>query len=137
MINPRTGFIHTSYNQAVAATGRLSSNNPNLQNIPIREEKGREIRKSFIPRSDEHVFFSADYSQIELRLMAHMSQDPLMIEAFQKGEDIHTATASKIFEIPSGKGYKRTTEQSQNGKLRHHLWNFSIWTGTADEYLQD
>jgi DNA polymerase-1 len=100
MINPRTGFIHTSYNQAVAATGRLSSNNPNLQNIPIREEKGREIRKSFIPRSDENVFFSADYSQIELRLMAHMSQDPLMIDAFQKGEDIHTATASKIFEVP-------------------------------------
>jgi DNA polymerase-1 len=100
MINPRTGFIHTSYNQAVTATGRLSSNNPNLQNIPIREEKGREIRKSFIPRSEENVFLSADYSQIELRLMAHMSQDPLMIDAFQRGEDIHTATAAKIFEVP-------------------------------------
>ena len=71
-----------------------------MQNIPIREEKGREIRKSFIPRSTENVLFSADYSQIELRLMAHMSQDPLMIDAFQKGEDIHTATASKIFDVP-------------------------------------
>jgi DNA polymerase-1 len=100
MINPRTGFIHTSYNQAVTATGRLSSNNPNLQNIPIREEKGREIRKSFIPRSEENILLSADYSQIELRLMAHMSQDPLMIEAFKKGEDIHIATASKIFGVP-------------------------------------
>jgi DNA polymerase-1 len=97
MVNPRTGLIHTSYNQAVTATGRLSSNNPNLQNIPIREEKGREIRKAFVPRSNEYIFLSADYSQIELRLMAHMSGDPLMREAFQKGEDIHASTASKIF----------------------------------------
>jgi len=97
MINPRTGLIHTSYNQAVAATGRLSSNNPNLQNIPIRQERGREIRKAFVPRSTDNIFFSADYSQIELRLMAHLSRDPLMQEAFRKGEDIHTATAAKIF----------------------------------------
>ena len=97
MINPRTGLVHTSYNQTVTATGRLSSNNPNLQNIPIREEKGREIRKAFVPRGENFIFLSADYSQIELRLMAHMSGDPLMREAFQKGEDIHTSTASKIF----------------------------------------
>ncbi len=119
MINPRTGFIHTSYNQAVAATGRLSSNNPNMQNIPIREEKGREIRKSFIPRSTENVLFSADYSQIELRLMAHMSQDPLMIDAFQKGEDIHTATASKIFEVPP-----ENVTKEQRGKAK--TANFDI-----------
>ena len=124
MINPRTGFIHTSYNQAVAATGRLSSNNPNLQNIPIREEKGREIRKSFIPRSDENVLLSADYSQIELRLMAHMSQDPLLIDAFQKGEDIHTATASKIFEVPP----EQVTKE-QRGKAK--TANFGIIYGIS------
>ncbi|MCK4852839.1 MAG: DNA polymerase I [Bacteroidales bacterium] len=124
MINPRTGFIHTSYNQAVTATGRLSSNNPNLQNIPIREEKGREIRKSFIPRSDENVLLSADYSQIELRLMAHMSQDPLMIDAFQNGEDIHTATASKIFEVPP----EQVTKE-QRGKAK--TANFGIIYGIS------
>lgn len=124
MINTRTGFIHTSYNQAVAATGRLSSNNPNLQNIPIREEKGREIRKSFIPRTDENVLLSADYSQIELRLMAHMSQDPLMIEAFQKGEDIHTATASKIFDVPPEK-----VSKEQRGKAK--TANFGIIYGIS------
>lgn len=124
MINSRTGFIHTSYNQAVAATGRLSSNNPNLQNIPIREEKGREIRKSFIPRSEENVFLSADYSQIELRLMAHMSQDPLMIDAFQRGEDIHTATAAKIFEVPP----EQVTKE-QRGKAK--TANFGIIYGIS------
>lgn len=100
LINRKTGRIHASFNQAVASTGRLSSNNPNLQNIPIREERGREIRKAFIPSGDDHIMLSADYSQIELRLMAHMSQDPSMLEAFQNGEDIHAATASKIFKIP-------------------------------------
>lgn len=100
LVNPRTKRIHTSYNQAVAATGRLSSVNPNLQNIPIREEQGRAIRKSFIPSGNEYVFFSADYSQIELRLMAHLSQDPNLIEAFFNKEDIHAATAAKIFKIP-------------------------------------
>lgn len=124
MINSRTGFIHTSYNQAVAVTGRLSSNNPNLQNIPIREEKGREIRKSFIPRSEENVFLSADYSQIELRLMAHMSQDPLMIDAFQRGEDIHTATAAKIFEVPP----EQVTKE-QRGKAK--TANFGIIYGIS------
>lgn len=100
LVNKKTGKIHTSFNQAVAATGRLSSNNPNLQNIPIRDEKGREIRKAFVPTSDEYVILSADYSQIELRLMAHMSKDPSLLEAFHQGEDIHTATAAKIFKVP-------------------------------------
>ncbi len=100
LINPKTGNIHTSYNQAVAATGRLSSINPNLQNIPIREEQGREIRKAFIPISEDNIFFSADYSQIELRLMAHLSEDPNLMVAFQKNEDIHAATAAKINKIP-------------------------------------
>lgn len=99
LINPRTGKIHTSFNQAVTATGRLSSSNPNLQNIPIREELGRKIRKAFAAGPGE-VFFSADYSQIELRLMAHLSHDPSMIEAFQSGQDIHAATAAKIYHIP-------------------------------------
>ena len=99
LINEKTGKIHTSYNQAVAATGRLSSQNPNLQNIPIREERGREIRKAFIPSDNDHLLLAADYSQIELRLMAHMSQDSNMIEAFNKNVDIHTSTAAKIFHV--------------------------------------
>jgi DNA polymerase-1 len=99
LINKRTGKIHTSFNQAVTTTGRLSSNNPNLQNIPIRDAKGREIRKAFIPSDSEHILLSADYSQIELRLMAHLSQDPGMIGAFRQNEDIHTATAAKIYHI--------------------------------------
>lgn len=99
LINKRTGKIHTSFNQAVAATGRLSSNNPNLQNIPIRDQAGREIRKTFVSSDAEHVFFSADYSQVELRLMAHMSQDKNMLEAFNKGEDIHATTAAKIYGV--------------------------------------
>jgi len=99
LINPKTGKIHTSFNQAVTATGRLSSSNPNLQNIPIREAMGREIRKAFAAGPGE-LFFSADYSQIELRLMAHLSGDPTMIEAFRSGQDIHAATAAKIYKIP-------------------------------------
>ena len=99
LVNPRTGHIHTSYNQAVTATGRLSSSNPNLQNIPIRDENGKEVRKAFIPDEGE-IFFSADYSQIELRLMAHLSQDKNMVEDFNSGHDIHQATAAKIFKVP-------------------------------------
>lgn len=98
LINPRTGKIHTSFNQAVTATGRLSSSNPNLQNIPIRDEDGKEIRKAFIP-DDGCEFFSADYSQIELRIMAHLSEDKNMIDAFMSGYDIHAATAAKIYKI--------------------------------------
>src|SRR5690606_16194533 len=97
LINPKTGRVHTSYNQAVAATGRLSSNNPNLQNIPIKTEKGREVRKAFIPRDSGHILLSADYSQIELRLIAEISKDENMMDAFTKGLDIHTATAAKVY----------------------------------------
>ena len=100
LINPETGKVHTSFNQTVTATGRLSSTNPNLQNIPIRDELGREIRKAFIPDNEDCTFFSADYSQIELRIMAHLSQDEHMIEAFRSGADIHSATAAKIYGIP-------------------------------------
>lgn len=98
LVNPRTGYIHTSYNQAVTTTGRLSSSNPNLQNIPVRDENGKEVRKAFI--ADEGCeFFSADYSQIELRLMAHLSGDKNMVEDFNSGHDIHQATASKVFKV--------------------------------------
>ena len=98
LINPRTGRIHTSFNQAVTATGRLSSSNPNLQNIPVRDDDGKEMRKAFIP-DDGCAFFSADYSQIELRIMAHLSGDENMIDAFRSGHDIHAATAAKIFKV--------------------------------------
>lgn len=100
LINPKSGRVHTSYNQAVAATGRLSSSNPNLQNIPIRSELGRDIRKAFIPSQKDYVILSADYSQIELRLVAHLSQDQTMMDSFKKREDIHAATAAWIFQIP-------------------------------------
>ena len=96
LINPRTGHIHASFNQAITATGRLSSSDPNLQNIPVRDDEGKEIRKCFIPEPN-CLFFSADYSQIELRIMAHLSQDPNMVEAFREGSDIHAATAAKIW----------------------------------------
>jgi DNA polymerase-1 len=99
MINPKTGRVHTSYNQAVAATGRLSSNNPNLQNIPIRTERGREVRKAFIPASSDHIILSADYSQIELRLIAEISREENMLNAFSSGLDIHTATAAKVYGV--------------------------------------
>lgn len=99
MIHPRTGRVHTSYAQAVAVTGRLSSNNPNLQNIPIRTARGREIRKAFVPRDKEHILLSADYSQIELRIVAAISGDPNMCEAFRLGKDIHTATAAKVYGV--------------------------------------
>jgi len=99
LVNDKTGRIHTSYNQAVTSTGRLSSTNPNLQNIPIRDEKGKIIRKAFIPRDDEHVLLAADYSQIELRIMAHLSQDEAMLEAFKNDEDIHLSTAAKLFKL--------------------------------------
>jgi DNA polymerase-1 len=99
MINKKTGRVHTSYAQAVAVTGRLSSNNPNLQNIPVRTDRGREIRKAFIPRDKDHVLVSADYSQIELRIVAAISGDVNMCEAFRTGKDIHTATAAKVFNV--------------------------------------
>lgn len=123
LINPRTGKIHTSFNQTVTATGRLSSSNPNLQNIPIRDEDGKEIRKAFIP-DDGCLFFSADYSQIELRIMAHLSQDKNMIEAFNSGYDIHAATAAKIYK-------KEITEVSPDMRRKAKTANFGIIYGIS------
>jgi len=100
LINPRTGRIHTTFNQTIAATGRLSSIGPNLQNIPIRTERGRQTRKAFIPKDDNHVLLAADYSQVELRIIAHITQDEGMLEAFNKGEDIHASTAARVFGVP-------------------------------------
>ncbi|MFD1293274.1 DNA polymerase I [Lutibacter holmesii] len=99
-VNAITGRIHTTYSQAVAATGRLSSNNPNLQNIPIRTERGKQVRKAFVPRNEEYTLVAADYSQIELRIIAALSEDQSMIESFNRGEDIHAATAAKVFNVP-------------------------------------
>ena len=126
-INHRTGRIHAQFNQTVTATGRLSSSNPNLQNIPIRDELGRELRKAFIPDEGE-VFFSADYSQIELRLMAHLSQDPNMTEAFHSGEDIHTATAAKIYHLPVGEVTKlqRTKAKTANFGIIYGISVFGL-----------
>lgn len=100
MVNPRTGRVHSSFNQALVATGRLSSNNPNLQNIPIRTQEGRKVREAFVPRDSDHILLAADYSQIELRLVAEISNDLAMLEAFQKGQDIHRATAARVFQVP-------------------------------------
>ncbi len=113
LINPVTGRLHTIYNQTVTATGRLSSSNPNLQNIPIRAERGREMRKAFIPRSDEYTLMAADYSQIELRIIASLANDRHMIEAFENHYDIHAATASKIFKVPME---EVTKEMRRNAK---------------------
>lgn len=114
MVNDRTKRIHTSFNQVVAVTGRLSSDNPNLQNIPIRTERGRQIRKAFIPRDAEHVLLSADYSQIELRVVASISGDPNMCEAFTSGKDIHTATAAKVFGVPESEVTKEMRYKSKS-----------------------
>ena len=123
-INPKTGRIHTEYMQAVAATGRLSSNNPNLQNIPIRTERGKEVRKSFIPRDENHVLLAADYSQIELRIIAALSEEENMIEAFKNGEDIHASTAAKVFNVSLD---EVTREQRSNAKTV----NFGIIYGVS------
>ena len=123
-INPNTGRVHTVYNQAVAATGRLSSNQPNLQNIPIRTERGQQVRKAFIPRDENHVLLAADYSQIELRIIAALSKDPAMLEAFQKGEDIHATTAAKVFGVPLE---EVSREQRSNAKTV----NFGIVYGVS------
>ena len=123
-IHPNTGRVHTVYNQAVAATGRLSSNQPNLQNIPIRTPRGQQVRKAFIPRDDNHVLLAADYSQIELRIIAALSNDPKMVDAFQRGEDIHATTAAKVFEVPLD---EVTREQRANAKTV----NFGIVYGVS------
>ena len=123
LINPRTGHIHTCFNQAITATGRLSSSDPNLQNIPIRDDDGKEIRKSFVPEPG-CLFFSADYSQIELRIMAHLSQDEHMLDAFRSGIDIHAATAAKIWHVPVE---EVTPEQRKKAKQA----NFGIIYGIS------
>ena len=126
-INPRTNRIHCQFNQTVTATGRLSSSNPNLQNIPIRDATGRELRKAFVPDEGE-VFFSADYSQIELRLMAHLSQDPNMVEAFLEGDDIHRATAAKIYHVPLDQVTKleRTKAKTANFGIIYGISTFGL-----------
>ena len=123
-INPNTGRVHTAYAQAVAATGRLSSTNPNLQNIPIRTERGKQVRKAFIPRDQNHVLLAADYSQIELRIIAALSEEETMIEAFKNGEDIHASTAAKVFNVPLS---EVTREQRSNAKTV----NFGIIYGVS------
>ncbi len=123
-INAKTGRIHTEYMQAVAATGRLSSNNPNLQNIPIRTERGREVRKAFVPKDDNHVLLAADYSQIELRIIAALSEEENMINAFKNGEDIHASTAAKVFNVALE---NVTREQRSNAKTV----NFGIVYGVS------
>lgn len=124
LVNPRTGRIHTSYNQAVASTGRLSSNNPNLQNIPIRTEKGKEIRKAFVPRNDKYILLSADYSQIELRIMAELSRDQGLIQAFNEGLDIHTATAARVFGV-------KVEEVTREQRGKSKMVNFGIIYGMS------
>jgi len=123
-INLKTGRIHTEYAQAVAATGRLSSNNPNLQNIPIRTERGKQVRKAFIPRDENYVLLAADYSQIELRIIAALSEEETMMNAFKNGEDIHASTAAKVFNVPLN---EVTKEQRSNAKTV----NFGIIYGVS------
>ena len=130
LINHQTGKVHTSFNQTVTSTGRLSSTNPNLQNIPIRDELGREIRKAFIPETEDCIFFSADYSQIELRIMAHLSEDENMIAAFRDGEDIHAATAAKIYGIP-------ISEVDKDMRRKAKTANFGIIYGISIFGLAD
>lgn len=130
LVNPATGRIHTTFNQVVAVTGRLSSDNPNLQNIPIRTERGREIRKAFVPRGKDYLLLSADYSQIELRIIAELSGDPGMLEAFRSGEDIHAATASKVYGVPLK---EVTGDMRRNAKMV----NFGIIYGISAFGLAD
>lgn len=124
LVNPKTGRLHTSYNQALAATGRLSSNHPNLQNIPIRTPEGAKIRTAFIPRDEDHLLLAADYSQIELRVIAEISGDEAMLSAFQEGKDIHRATAARVFEVP----YEAVTKEQ---RYRAKTVNFSIVYGAG------
>jgi DNA polymerase-1 len=130
LINPRTGRVHTSYAQAVAVTGRLASNNPNLQNIPVRTDRGKEIRKAFIPRDSDHVLLSADYSQIELRIVAAISGDPNMCEAFRQGKDIHTATAARVYGVPE-------EEVTKEQRYKAKSVNFGIIYGQGAFGLAD
>lgn len=130
LVNQETGKIHTTYNQAVAATGRLSSDKPNLQNIPIRTERGREIRKAFIPRNDDFVLLAADYSQVELRIIAALSKDGPMIEAFKQGQDIHAATAAKVFGV-------KIEEVDRDMRSKAKAVNFGLMYGQSAFGLAD
>src|SRR5690606_23216169 len=123
-VEKTTGRVHTDYMQTVAATGRLSSNNPNLQNIPIRTERGRQVRKAFVPRDDNYIILAADYSQIELRIIAALSKEKNMIEAFKNNEDIHASTASRVFNVPLE---EVSREQRSNAKTV----NFGIVYGVS------
>ncbi|MFP4017087.1 MAG: DNA polymerase, partial [Halanaerobiales bacterium] len=124
LINKETGRLHTSFNQMVTATGRLSSTDPNLQNIPIRTEEGREIRKAFVPQGEDWILLAADYSQVELRVLAHISGDRNLIEAFKNGDDIHTQTASEIFEV-------KPEEVTSNMRRHAKVINFGIAYGMS------
>ncbi|HPI32793.1 MAG TPA: DNA polymerase I, partial [candidate division Zixibacteria bacterium] len=124
LVDGRTGRVHTSFNQTIAATGRLSSTDPNLQNIPVRTDEGREIRKAFVPRDEGHTLLVADYSQIELRILAHMSEDSTLIEAFRRGEDIHARTAAEVYGVEIG---QVTPEQRRAAKTA----NFAVIYGVT------
>ncbi|MBR9919869.1 MAG: DNA polymerase I [Bacteroidetes bacterium] len=128
MVNPKTGRIHSSFNQALAATGRLSSNNPNLQNIPIRTPEGAKVREAFVPRGEDFTLLAADYSQIELRIIAEISGDEAMLEAFKEGKDIHRATAARVFDVPFD-------EVSREQRYRAKTVNFSIIYGAGSTNL--
>lgn len=130
LINPKTGRVHTTYGQAVAVTGRLASNNPNLQNIPVRTERGREIRKAFVPRDKNHILLSADYSQIELRIVAAISGDTNMCAAFKEGKDIHTATAARVYNVPE-------SEVTKEMRYKAKSVNFGIIYGQGAFGLAD
>ena len=130
MISPSDGRVHTNYGQAIAATGRLSSNDPNLQNIPIRTSKGKEIRKAFVPRNEDYILMSADYSQIELRIAAAFAQDSFMIDAFRQGKDIHASTASKVFKVP-------LEEVDQDMRRKAKEVNFGLLYGMSAFGLAD
>jgi DNA polymerase-1 len=130
LINPKTGRVHTTYGQAVAVTGRLASNNPNLQNIPVRTERGREIRKAFVPRDKNHILLSADYSQIELRIVAAISGDTNMCAAFKEGKDIHTATAARVYNVPD-------SEVTKEMRYKAKSVNFGIIYGQGAFGLAD
>ncbi len=133
MINPKTGRVHTSYHQAVTATGRLSSTDPNLQNIPVRNEEGRRIRQAFIAPED-YVIVSADYSQIELRIMAHLSRDKGLLTAFAEGKDIHRATAAGSIWLTAGQRQQRTEAQCESHQLRSDLRHERLWPGPPAEH---
>ncbi|MGE4169750.1 MAG: DNA polymerase I [Candidatus Margulisiibacteriota bacterium] len=130
LINPETGRVHASFNQTIAVTGRLSSSNPNLQNIPIRTEEGRKLRRAFIPSAKNRLILSADYSQIELRILAHLAQDKAMIAAFKAGEDIHTSTAAEVFGVPK-------SEVTKDQRYKAKAVNFGIIYGQSSYGLSD